>query len=355
MKRNTLLKSFLIPFLALAILGGCRNEEADVEADVAVPVSILDIKYQPIEEFITTNGTVLATKEVELSAEAGGKYKLMNNPRTGRVWALGDIIKTGDVIVSIEDEEYVNNIQIKSKELNLEISKDQWGKIESLYEKGGETLSTLKNAEQTFINAEYTLANAKLQLAKMQVLAPFNGVIVDLPYITEGNKIQAGTPVVSLMDYLNLFMEIQLPEKNLASLSVNQNVRILNYTMPDDTLWGSISQMSPAINPDTRNFKGIITVKNPGLRLRPGSYVKAEIVTNSKDSTIVIPKDIIVSRQRGKSVFIVDQNTAYERSIKTGLENPDEVEVIGGLELNNRVVTEGFETLGNRSKVKIIR
>ena len=216
MKRNTLLKSFLIPFLALAILGGCRNEEADVEADVAVPVSILDIKYQPIEEFITTNGTVLATKEVELSAEAGGKYKLMNNPRTGRVWALGDIIKTGDVIVSIEDEEYVNNIQIKSKELNLEISKDQWGKIESLYEKGGETLSTLKNAEQTFINAEYTLANAKLQLAKMQVLAPFNGVIVDLPYITEGNKIQAGTPVVSLMDYLNLFMEIQLPEKNLA-------------------------------------------------------------------------------------------------------------------------------------------
>lgn len=355
MKRNTLIKSTLIPLFILTVLAGCRNEQNDVEADVAVPVSILDIKYQSIEEFITTNGTVLPTKDVILSSEMGGKYLLLKNPRTGKTWALGDLVKEGEAIVSIEDEEYVNNIQIKSKELNLDISKSEFKSITSLFEKGGETLRTLKNAEQTMINAQYTLDNANLQLAKMQIEAPFQSVIVDLPYFTAGNKIQAGTVVVSMMDYQKLFMEIQLPEKNLAKIDVDQKVRILNYVLPDDTLWGKISQMSPAINPDTRNFKAIITVNNPDLRLRPGSYVKAEIVTDSKDSTIVISKDYIVSRQRGKSVFIVDQNTAYERRIKIGLENPNEVEVIEGLELNSRVVTEGFETLGNRSKVKIIR
>lgn len=355
MKRITLIKFAILPAFLLAVLGGCRNEQQDVEADVAVPVSIEDIKYKSIEEFITTNGTVLPTKEVDLLSEMSGKYKLLKNPRTGRVWALGDIVNAGDEIISIEDQEYVNNVQIKSKELNLEISKSEYSKIQSLFEKGGETLRTLNTAEQTLINAEYTLENAKLQLAKMKVLAPFRGAIVDLPYYTEGNKIQSGSAMVSLMDYKKLFMEIQLPEKNLAKIRVNQKVRILNYTMPDDTLWGTISQMSPAVNPDTRNFKGIITVNNPGLKLRPGSYVKAEIVTNRKDSTIVISKDIIVSRARGKSVFIVDQNTAYERGIKTGLENPDSVEIIEGLELNSRIVIEGFETLGNRSKVKIIR
>ena len=355
MKRNTLIKFTLLPLLLLAVLGACRNEQQDVEADVAVPVSIEDIKYKSIEEFISTNGTVLPTKDVELSAEMGGTYKLLNNPRTGRSWVLGDLVNVGDVLISIEDQEYVNNVQIKSKELNLIISKDEFEKIQQLFQMGGETERTLKNAEQTLINAEYTLENAKLQLAKMKVKAPFKGVIVDLPYYTNGNKIQSGAAMVSLMDYKKLFMEIQLPEKNLAKIDVNQRVRILNYTMPDDTLWGVISQMSPAVNPETRNFKGIITVNNPDLRLRPGSYVKAEIVTNRKDSTIVVSKDIIVSRQRGKSVFIVEQNTAYERGIKTGLENPEEVEVIEGLELNNRIVTEGFETLGNRSKVKIIR
>ena len=69
----------------------------------------------------------------------------------------------------------------------------------------------------------------------------------------------------------------------------------------------------------------------------------------------MIPKKIIVSRQRGKTVFVVDQNTAMERVITTGLENPDSVEVIRGLKMNDRVVIEGFETLGNRSKVKIVR
>ncbi len=355
MKRNTLLKTILIPVAALAFLGGCKNEQADVQADVAVPVSVMDIKYQSIEEFTSTNGTVLATKEVNLVSEMSGNYKLLTNPRTGRLWALGDIVNAGEEIIKIEDLEYVNSIQIKSKELNLEISNSELEKIRSLYKKGGETLRTLKNAEQTAINAQYTLDNAKLQLAKMHIKAPFKSVIVDLPYYTKGNKIKAGDPMVSLMDYQKLYMEIQLPEKNMAKISVNQEVRILNYTMPDDTLWGVISQMSPAINPDTRNFKGIITVNNPDLRLRPGSYVKAEIVTNRKDSTIVISKDIIVSRQRGKSVFIVEQNTAYEKGIKIGLENPDQVEVVSGLKLNNRVVTEGFATLGNRSKVKIIR
>ena len=69
----------------------------------------------------------------------------------------------------------------------------------------------------------------------------------------------------------------------------------------------------------------------------------------------MIPKDIILSRQRGKTVFIVDRGVAAERIIETGLENITEVEVTRGLEKNERVVTSGYETLSNRSKVKIIK
>ena len=337
------------------LFAGCRNEQPDLETDVAVPVSVEEIKLNSIEEFITTNGTVLATEEVILKSEMSGKYKLMNNPRTGRPWRLGDRIREGEVIVSLEDQEYVNSIQIKSKEMNLAISKDELEKMKSLLEKGGATEREVSNAEQTYINADYTLENAKLQLAKMQVKAIFDGVLVDLPYYTPGNKIDAGSELATIMNYDQLYMDFQLPEKNISELSVNQTVRILNYTLPDDTLKGTVSQLSPAINPDTRNFKGMLKINNPGLKLRPGSYVKAEIITRKKDSVIVIPKDLIMSGQRGKYVFVVDNNTANERRITTGLENPEEIEVLSGLKVNDRIVTEGRETLGNRSKVKIIR
>ena len=84
-------------------------------------------------------------------------------------------------------------------------------------------------------------------------------------------------------------------------------------------------------------------------------FVKADIITNHKDSVIVIPKNVILSRQKGKTVFIVDRAVAVERVIETGLENLTEVEVTRGLEKNERIVTSGFETLSNRSKVKIIK
>ncbi len=346
---------FCLSGLALVMANGCRNQQSDATTEVAVPVTIMDIKPGSIEEFIETNGTVYPTREVELKSEMTGRYYLQNNPRTGRPWVLGDRVKAGDLIVRFEDEEYVNNIQIDSKKLNLEVSQNEVEKQKSLYEKGGATLRELRTSEQSFINAEYTYASAELQLAKMKVIAPFDGVIVDLPFYTTGNKLASGLSLVKIMDYRKLYMEFQLPEKNLAHINVNQNVRVLNYALPDDTLFGTISQLSPAINPDTRNFKGSLTIQNDDLRLRPGSYIKAEIITMRKDSTIVIPKKIIVSRQRGKTVFIVDQNTAMERVITTGLENPDSVEVIRGLQMNDRIVIEGFETLGNRSKVKIVR
>jgi RND family efflux transporter MFP subunit len=150
-------------------------------------------------------------------------------------------------------------------------------------------------------------------------------------------------------------MEIKLPEKNLSNVKVNQPIRIMNYTLPDDTLMGKITQLSPAIDPDSRTFKGSVIIENPNLLLRPGMFVRGELIIARKDSVIVIPKDIILSKQRGQTVFIVERSAAIERIITTGLENPDEVEVIRGLSPNDRLVVNGFETLVNRSRVTIVR
>ncbi|MBE3087344.1 MAG: efflux RND transporter periplasmic adaptor subunit, partial [Bacteroidetes bacterium] len=151
------------------------------------------------------------------------------------------------------------------------------------------------------------------------------------------------------------YMDVQLPEKYISVIKPGQVVKLTNYTIPEDTIIGNITQLSPAINADTRTFKGNISINNPNLLLRPGMFVKADIITSHKDSVIVIPKSIILSRQRGKTVFIIDRGVAAERIIETGLENITDVEVTRGLTKNERVVTSGFETLSNKSKVKIIK
>jgi RND family efflux transporter MFP subunit len=339
----------------LLITAACTQPDTRLESDVEVPVSVEDIALKPIEEFVVTTGTVNATKEVFLKSEFAGFYRLGINPRTSRPFALGDKVKKDQVIIYLDNPEQENTIKVESEALNLENTRREHEKQQSVYKKGGVTLSDVKQAEKTYIDAKYSYENALIGLAKLKVAAPFGGVIVDLPYYTPGVKLDQDSDMVQLMNYSILNMEINLPGKLLGRVEVGQEVRVMNYTLPDKELEGAITQVSPAIDPDTRTFKAKVNIDNPDWILRPGMFVKAEIVTDRADSTIVVPKDAILTRRNRKTAFIVERGFAREKRITTGLENPDEMQVTEGLEVNQRLVVEGFETLRNGSKVKIVR
>ena len=352
------MKSFHQFIALIALIGAttaCNNQPTNTTTELAVPVSVNDIKPRSIEKIINTTGTLNATKKTTLATEMTGKYKLLINPKTRRPFALGDQVENGQVIIQLEDATYENSIGYDSKKLNLEISEQNMKKQQSLFEKGGVTQLDYRNSEVSYTNAKYDFERANLQMAKMKIASPFKGVITDLPTFTNGTQVATGTAVVSLMDYSTMLVEVNLPEKYINEVMIDQPVRIMNYTLPNDTLTGNVKELSPAISTETRTFKGIIQVTNPDLKLRPGMFAKADIVLARKDSVIVIPKDIIISSQRGKSVFIVDNGTADEKRITIGYENQNEAEITSGLKMNDRLVIKGFETLKNRSKVKIVK
>ncbi|MGQ7868065.1 efflux RND transporter periplasmic adaptor subunit [Sunxiuqinia sp. sy24] len=346
---------YTIILSALLGLSACNNQSADSETEIAIPVSVEDLRPDFIEQTINTTGTVVATKEATLTTEMAGRYTLATNPKTGKRFMLGDRVNQGQVIVKLEDEEYVNNIGMQAKELNLKISEQNYTKQKSLYDKGGVTQSELSNAEVSAVNARDSYELAKIQLEKMNVVAPFGGVITQLPYVTKGTKVASGTEVVNLMSYEKLQMEVNLPEKYINQVEQNQDVRVMNYTLPEDTLHGLVQELSPAISTETRTFTGKLSIDNDQLKLRPGMFVQAEIVLDRKDSVIVIPKEVIISNQRGKSVFVVEKGTAEQKQVTLGYENQDKVEITSGLKANDRLVVKGFETLRARSKVKIIK
>lgn len=347
-----------IKLLAILLVIGftaCNNEEEDLNKDVSVPVSVMNVELKPIEKYISTTGSVSPLKEVSIKSDVAGKYRIAKNPKTGKPYLLGDLVREGATIILLENKEYENNLKINSLKLRLEISKQTLEKQKSLYEKGGVTLSELKNAEIEYINAQYSYDDALISLQKMKIKAPFTGTIVELPYYTPGVKVEAGSDMFKLMDYSKLQMEIQLSEKNIENITKGLDVRIMNYTIPDDTLQGVISQISPAIDAETRTFLAIVQIDNSELKLRPGMFAKGKVVISSVEKAIVIPKDIILSKQRGNTVFVVNKKLAEERIVNFGIENPEEVQIVSGLDTNDRVVVKGFETLRNRSKVKVIK
>ena len=168
--------SLMIPAF---LVSSCRQPDMEVSTTVEVPVDVIEVSTSSIEEFISTTGTVYPVKEVTLSSEIAGEYRLQNNPATGKPYALGDYVKAGAILIKLEDEEYVNELRVRSKEVDKEISELEFEKQQALYEKGGATLRDLKNAEITLINTEYDMESNRINLAKMALVAPFSGVISD--------------------------------------------------------------------------------------------------------------------------------------------------------------------------------
>lgn len=349
------MKQIAIFILSLSLFASCTDKATDLNKDIAVQVSVKEVASKSIEKFISTTGTVNPIKTVEIKSEVGGKYQLQVNPNTGKKYALGDFVKEGTEIIVLEDKEYENNIKIKSQELSLQISQQNYEKQQSLYKKGGVTLSDVKKSEIELINSKYAYEDALYRLAKLKIKAPFSGTITNLNYYTQNTRIDAASPVLAIMDYSRLHMEINLAEKNITSVKKGQKVKIVNYTIPGDTLNAVLTQISPAINADTRSFKAVVNINNSKLLLRPGMFAKGEIIVAKADKAIVIPKDIILNKQSGNIVFVVNKGLAEERNIQFGLENPKEVQIISGLEEKDRLVIKGFETLRNRSKIKIVK
>jgi membrane fusion protein, multidrug efflux system len=348
------MKNFsLILLVALAIFTGCRNQETTQGADVSVPVRLTDVVKKPIKNTLEITGTVTPIGSMEMTTEAQGFYYLNKNQRTGAPFKMGDQVKKGETIITLENAEYLLSVRIESKKLDMEIAQQEWGKQKSLYEKGGVTLRELKNSEISYLNAKFDYDNANIQNGKLIIAAPFDGVIVDLPYFTNGVKVASGSKVLKVMDYSTLLLNVEFPEKYISIATLGQEAYVTNYNLKNDTLISVITELSPAISETTRTFKGVLNVKNPSLKMRPGMFVKAEIVIEKRDSAIVIDRDVIQTRRGAKIVYIIERNSAVEKKITTGIESDKEVEVLSGLQPGEKLVTEGYEMLSNRTKVKV--
>lgn len=345
--------SFALLLLSAVLFTGCNKKPENSQNDVVSPVSVVELKKGSISKLINTTGTAMATYGVDLNSGMAGLYKLQNNPQTGKPFKLGDMVKKGQLIIRLEDKEYENGIAIDAKKLSLEIAEQEQSKQKALYEKGGVTLSEMRNTEVKVTNARYDNENAALNLEKMNIKAPFDGVIVNLPHYTPDAKVEQNKPMVGVMDYSKLYMDINLPESAISYVKAEQPVFITHYTLAHDTLNAVISELSPAISMETRTFKGKILIQNNKLMLRPGMFVKADIVVDKANSSIIIPKEVVQSNKKRKFVYIVEKSTAVLRDIRTGLEDEDNIEVLDGLKENDNLVIKGYETLRENSKVKL--
>ena len=95
----------------IVVISACNTDNASFDTDISVPVSVAEVKTKSIEQYVNTTGSVFAMQETTLLSETVGDYYLLNNPKTGKPFMLGDKIDAGQKIIRIENAEYENNIK----------------------------------------------------------------------------------------------------------------------------------------------------------------------------------------------------------------------------------------------------
>jgi RND family efflux transporter MFP subunit len=179
---------------------------------------------------------------------------------------------------------------------------------------------------------------ARQALRDSTVTAPFDGMIRER-MAGVGDYVAVGQPVVVLVRVNPLRLRLEVPEREAAGVRGGQPVRLTVEGSPG-THEGRVARISPSIREESRTLLVEAEVPNPSGRLRPGSFAKAEIVTQADEPAVLVPTASIVSFAGIEKVIGVADGKAVEKRVKTGRRAGDRVEILEGTAAGDVVVVE---------------
>jgi len=200
-----------------------------------------------------------------------------------------------------------------------------------------DALEEIRNREALLVQRRSEVALARQQLADTAVYAPIDG-IVQLKRASVGEYLAAGAPVVDIVRMNPLRLQAQVPERDAANVKFGQNVRV-SVEGDGKVYVGQIRRLSPVITEQSRMLMVEADVQNDGS-LRPGSFAKAEIVTNDAKMAVTVPNNAIVTFAGIEKVIVVQNGKAVEKPITTGRRSAEWTEILGGVNVGDQVIVD---------------
>jgi RND family efflux transporter MFP subunit len=211
---------------------------------------------------------------------------------------------------------------------------------------------SLAASDEALIGAKAALERDKAMYSYSRITAPFDGVVTEIDAYT-GALLPAGTSsnkgdqaLCHLAEDRVLRLVIPVPESAVPDIRPGTSVEV-RVPVLAKVFQGNVARVSDQVDLSTRTMHAEIDVPNANFVIVPGMYAEASLVLKEKHGALAVPVQAL-DRQEGRvTVFAVDRNNQIqERQVQLGIETPDQVEVVSGLEENDLVV------VSNRSQLR---
>ncbi len=345
-------------------------------------VKTVKVAETPIGETVTVNGNLAAYDHLTVGTKIPGRLQTISVD-------FGSVVRKGQVIAQLEQPEYKLRVQqaeaglaqararlglspdgaddrvsaeetgtVRQAKAVLDDAKSRRDRAAKLVEQGVVSRAELDSAESEYKVAlsryqdgleeirnrqgllaqrRTELAMAKQQLADTQIYAPMDGVVQEKK-ASAGEYLAAGAPLVDVVRIDPLRLRVDVPERESHAVKLGQSVRVTVEGDPDSYL-GYIKRLSPTISEQSRVLSVEADVRNSG-RLRPGAFVKAEIVTNQTASAVTVPPNAIVTFAGIDKVILVENGKALEKAVTLGRRGSDWIEIKAGVNVGQTVVVD---------------
>jgi multidrug resistance efflux pump len=206
--------------------------------------------------------------------------------------------------------------------------------------KDGPDPDVLAQAEARLARAEARYAQTKAELAGMQIVAPFDGVILEVD-ARVGDIVSAYTGFILLCDMSSLEVEVTMIEEDMPLIQMGQTVELYFDAEPDVVIQGEVARIVPQRVPgsDRPLYPVYISSDEIPESLAPGMTADASIVIDQRTDVLRLPRALVRARSDGTALIEVwHDGQIEERTIQTGLRGDVYVEIMEGLREGDEVV-----------------
>ncbi|MEO8200151.1 MAG: efflux RND transporter periplasmic adaptor subunit [Gemmatimonadota bacterium] len=164
-----------------------------------------------------------------------------------------------------------------------------------------------------------------------------SGVVIEKPVLL-GQRVMAGDPLYRIADLSSIWVEGQVFERDLPSIRIGQRVSVEMQALPGRAYAGSISYISPTLNPDTRTATARVVLTNASLQFKPGMYATIQFTTSGATGLSIPRSAVLVTGERALA-FLKRRDGSFEpRQLTLGRTTDERVEVLSGLTAGDSVV-----------------
>ncbi len=353
--KSILTKLSLITLL-LSIMTSCGDTSKKEIKEQALKITTTAVSSLKPDLLFSTSGTIEAVKSANISTRLMGYVSKVNVK-------IGDRVKKGDILLSINSAD----LKAKKGQINAQIiqaqsyftnAKKDYERFTQLFKENSASQKELDNITTHYEQAKAGLDAAKqmqkeidANLAYADIKAPFNGVITG-KMIDNGDLANPGIPLLSLENTHNYLVKTYVNENQIDKINKGGAVN-LKIKSSNEILKGSISEISISSKNSGGLYEVKINITNP-TNIFSGMFVSVDFLGSTKANIITIPKSALVQKGQLMGVYTVSmQHTALLRWLRLGKTYGNAIEVLSGLNKNEKIITSANGKLYNGANVTL--